>query len=262
MGTYRMDLSYDGTRYSGWQRLGDDPETVQQKIETALSRLLDTATQIDGSGRTDAGVHALGQVASFSTAKPVVPERLAAQLNHYLPGDIVVLGIAQAEERFHARFAAKKKKYCYRLWNAQLPSPFHRRYRHHVPEPLALKTMAMTGKMLCGTHDFSGFTTMKSKKKSAVRTIESVEITLNGPEIDITLVGDGFLHNMVRIIAGTLLEVGAGRMTPAQVEAVLKSGIRADAGPMAPANGLVLMGVDYGSGFPSGPEDWKGLSSR
>lgn len=260
MKTYRMDVAYDGTRYSGWQRLGDDPETIQGKLETALSRLLEETLEIDGSGRTDAGVHARRQTVSFSTERAFAPDRLQAQLNHYLPSDITVLSLEEAEGRFHARYLATGKCYRYRLWNAPLVNPLERRYRHHVPEPLDLEKMRRAADVLMGTYDFSAFTAMKSKKKSAVRTLREISLKADGAALELTFVGDGFLHHMVRIIVGTLLEVGAGRMTVKAVADALAAQNRAQAGPLAPANGLVLWGVDYGDGFDEEPEGWRGLS--
>lgn len=260
MTTYRMDLAYDGTRYSGWQRLGSDAETLQGRIEAALSRLLEEPVEISGSGRTDAGVHARMQVVSFHTKGNIAPDKLMAQLNHYLPGDIIILKMIMAEERFHARYNALKKVYRYQLWNALLMNPLERRYRHHVPETLNMKAMRAAAKVLTGTHDFSAFTSMKSKKKSAVRTIENITITMEGPRMDLTFVGDGFLHHMVRIITGTLLEVGAGRIQLEQVESILSEKDRSKAGPLAPPQGLILWAVDYGRGNDDEPEGWKSLA--
>lgn len=260
MTNYRMDLAYDGTRYSGWQRLGDDEDTLQGRIETVLSRIVEEPVEISGSGRTDAGVHARGQVASFRTQGNMPPDKLMARLNHYLPGDISVLKVSIADERFHARYNAVRKNYRYRIWNAPIQSPLERRYRHHVPEPLDLKAMQKAARLLLGTHDFSAFTTMKSKKKSAVRTIEEISLSLNGPQVDITFIADGFLHHMVRIITGTLLEVGAGRMEPEQVGNVLAGKDRSKAGPLAPPQGLILWAVDYGDGMMGEPEGWRGLT--
>lgn len=260
MTTYRMDLAYDGTRYSGWQRLGGDAETLQGRIETVLTRLLEEPVEIAGSGRTDAGVHARGQVASFHTKKGLPPEKLQAQLNHYLPGDITVLAVAVAEERFHARYNAVGKSYRYLVWNASLQNPMERRYRHHVPEPLNLAAMREAAGRLLGTHDFSAYTSMKSKKKSAVRTLEAITLKAHGPALDMTFTGDGFLHHMVRILAGTLLEVGAGRLKPAQVTEILESKDRSKAGPLIPPQGLVLWAVDYGEGLNREPVGWQGLT--
>lgn len=260
MKTYRMDLAYDGTRYSGWQRLSEDPETIQGKLETVLSRLLETPVEVSGSGRTDAGVHARGQTASFRVEKPLTPERLQAQLNHYLPGDITVLSLAEADPRFHARYLARRKQYRFQLWNSRLQNPLERRFRHHVPERLDLKAMGQAAALLTGTHDFSSFTSMKSKKKSAVRTLESLTLQGEGPVLDLSFVGDGFLHHMVRILTGTLLEVGSGRTAPDSMPALLAARDRSQAGPLAPAHGLVLWSVDYGDGFQETPVGWQGLS--
>lgn len=262
MTTYRMDIAYDGTRYSGWQRLGGDAETLQGRIETVLTRLLEEPIEIAGSGRTDAGVHARGQVVSFHTQKTVAPEKLMAQLNHYLPGDMTVLKITLADERFHARYNAVKKAYRYQIWNAPLQNPLERRCRHHVPEPLDLDDMRQAAARLLGTHDFSAFTSMKSKKKSAVRTLHEITISSKGPVMDITFIGDGFLHHMVRILTSTLLEVGAGRMEPAQISILLNEKDRSKAGPLIPPQGLILWAVDYGEGFAWEPEGWQGITVK
>ncbi len=260
MTTYRMDLAYDGTRYSGWQRLGGETETLQGRIEAVLTRLLEEPVEIAGSGRTDAGVHARGQVASFHTKKTMAPEKLMAQLNHYLPGDITVLKMEVADDRFHARYNAVKKVYRYQVWNAPLQNPMERRYRHHVPEPLDLKAMREAAALLLGTHDFSAFTSMKSKKKSAVRTLHEITIASKGAEMDITFIGDGFLHHMVRILTSTLLEVGAGRLELEQVTEVLSGKDRSKGSPLIPPQGLILWAVDYGDGPIWEPKGWQGLT--
>lgn len=262
MTTYRMDLAYDGTRYSGWQRLGGNAETLQGRIEAVLTRLLEEPVEIAGSGRTDAGVHARGQVVSFHTKKNMPPDKLMAQLNHYLPGDISILKISLADERFHARYNAVKKVYRYQIWNAQLQNPLERRYRHHVPEPLNLMAMREAADLLLGTRDFTAFTSMKSKKKSAVRTLEEITISSKGPVMDITFIGDGFLHHMVRILASTLLEVGAGRLEPGRMKEILDEKDRSKAGPLIPPQGLILWAVDYGEGPVWEPKGWQGLTVR
>lgn len=260
MTTYRMDLAYDGTRYSGWQRLGGDTETLQGRIETVLTRLLEEPVEISGSGRTDAGVHARGQVVSFHTKKSMPPEKLMGQLNHYLPGDISILNLTVADDRFHARYNAVKKVYRYQLWNAPLQNPMERRFRHHVPEPLDLKAMREAAEHLLGTHDFTAFTSMKSKTKSAVRTLQEITISSKGPTMDITFIGDGFLHHMVRILTSTLVEVGAGRMEPVQVSEILDGKDRSKAGPLIAPQGLILWAVDYGEGPVWEPKGWQGLT--
>lgn len=258
--TYRMDLAYDGTRYSGWQRLGGEAETLQGRIEAVLTRLLEEPVEIHGSGRTDAGVHARGQVASFQTSRTVPADKLMAQMNHYLPGDITVLRMSIADSRFHARYHAVRKTYRYQIWNAALPNPLERRYRCHVAEPLDLAAMRQGAEALLGTHDFSAFTTMKSKKKSAVRTLEALTIRSDGPTMALTFVGDGFLHHMVRIITGTLLEIGAGRLSATEIPRILESKERAQAGPASPPQGLFLWAVDYSDAPGKSPEGWQSLT--
>ncbi len=245
MMNYRLDIAYDGTRYRGWQKLGDSDQTVQGKIETVLSKLFDRPITIDGSGRTDGGVHAKDQVASFKAPVEMSEEEIKSYLYNYLPEDIVVYGVKKVHDRFHARYNAVSKTYEYRISNGMVHDPFQRKYVYHIPGALNIEKMQKAAKYFEGKHDFSAFTTVRSKKKSKVRTINSLEIQRQGQEISIRISGDGFLHNMVRILVGTLIEIGAGNMAPEAVEGIVNSKDRLKAGPTAPAHGLQLLYVEY-----------------
>ncbi len=202
--------------------------------------------QVDGSGRTDAGVHALGQVANFKIDTDMTAKDVMAYMNQYLPEDIGVIAIQEMPERFHSRLNAKGKTYRYRIWNTELPCIFARRYVYEILEELNLETMRTAAAYLIGKHDFKAFTSTKKSKKSTVRTIDFVEIDRNDNEVVITYSGDGFLYHMVRILTGTLIEVGLGQRSPASVQALLeKDATRDRAGALVPAKGLCLVEVRY-----------------
>ena len=244
MRNLRLDICYDGTRYRGWQRLANTDATIQDKLEKALSRILGETIEISGSGRTDAGVHAKGQVANFHCGSQLPAEEILAQLRRYLPEDIGIYSCRDVSSRFHARLNAKEKTYCYRIWNSEAPCVFQRRYMTVVPGPLDLDSMRAAAEILVGEHDFSAFCSNAKMKKSTVRYIRSLEITKQGNEICLTVTGNGFLQGMVRIITGTLLEVAAGKRDPESLRQLF-GGKRADAGFMAPPHGLCLMEVFY-----------------
>ena len=244
MRNLRLDICYDGTRYKGWQRLSGTDNTIQGKIETALSRILDEIVEISGSGRTDAGVHAAGQVANFHCESTMDADEILSQLRRYLPEDIGIYSCKEVSPRFHARLNAKEKTYLYRIWNSDLPCVFDRKYVAFFPERLDLDSMRTAASCLCGEHDFSAFCGNPKFKKSTVRFVRSIEIQRYGEEIRILVTGNGFLHSMVRIIVGTLIEVGRGTRSVDSV-AKLFGGKRADAGFLAPAQGLCLQEVFY-----------------
>lgn len=244
MRNIRLDISYDGTRYQGWQRLSSTEETIQGKIETALSRILGERIEISGSGRTDAGVHAKGQVANFHCESQMPCGEILTLLRRYLPGDIGIESCQETGERFHARLNAVSKTYCYRVWNSDAPCVFRRRYVHVVTQPLDVQAMRAAAAHLTGKHDFAPFCTRAVKKKSTVRTVTSIEVCQEGNEIRFFFTGDGFLYNMVRILVGTLLEVGGGKRDIASIPALFE-GKRADAGFLPPAKGLCLEEVRY-----------------
>ncbi len=239
-----MTLQYDGTRYSGWQRQGNTGHTIQARVEQALTELLGASVEITGSGRTDAGVHALGQVASFHTDAPL-PEDALARLNGLLPGDIAVTRLGPASPRFHARLSAREKTYRYTVWNSPIPDVFGRRFQYQLPEPLDDGAMTQAARLLLGTHDFAGYATGRTKK-TTVRHLRAIELRREGARLELYFTGNGFLRNMVRILTGTLLEVGLGARSPESVLEALETCDRQRAGATAPAQGLCLMEVYYG----------------
>lgn len=245
MANFRLDLCYDGSRYRGWQRLGDSEHTIQGKLEQVISRMVGKPTEVIGSGRTDGGVHAMGQVANFHAETVLSAAEILAYLRRYLPEDIGVLAVTEVDPRFHSRYQAAEKTYRYRIWNADVPCVFERKYVWQVPEPLNLDAMAAGAALLLGTHDFLPFSSLKKSKKSTVRTLKQLEINRVGPELQITAVADGFLYHMVRILVGTLVDIGQGKLLPAEISAVFEAGVRADAGQTAPPQGLCLMEVKY-----------------
>ncbi len=241
--TYRMIISYDGTRFKGWQRLPGE-NTIQGRIESALSDIFDQPIEIHGSGRTDAGVHAAGQVASFRA--PIYDrKRLLAQLRHRLPEDIGIVSVEYASERFHARLSATEKTYCYRVWNSSKPDVFGRLYRTPVPQALDEEAMERAMALCLGKHDFLAFCSNKHFKKSSVRRLYEFSLRRKGDELCFVLRADGFLYNMVRILVGTVLEVGMGQRAPETIPALFASRRREDAGDTAPARGLCLVEVGY-----------------
>jgi tRNA pseudouridine38-40 synthase len=244
MRNIRLDICYDGTRYRGWQRLANTDQTIQGKLETALSRILGENIEISGSGRTDAGVHAKGQVANFHTQSGMSCPEILEQLRKYLPEDIGILGVKDCADRFHARLNAKEKTYCYRIWNSESPCVFDRRYVYQLPEKLDLEAMEKAADHLLGEHDFSAFCGNPKMKKSTVRFIRSIELRRCGEELRIYYTGNGFLQNMVRILTGTLIEVGRGERSAESIPELfgLK---RSEAGFLAPAQGLCLEEVIY-----------------
>ena len=244
MRNLRLDICYDGTRYRGWQRLPGKDDTIQGKIETTLSRILGESIEISGSGRTDAGVHARGQVANFHCENTMAVGEILENLRRYLPEDIGIYSCREVSPRFHARLNAKEKTYRYRIWNSDLPCVFERRYTAAVAEKLDIGLMQEAASYFCGEHDFSAFCTNAKMKKSTVRFIRSLDVRRVGEEIHITVTGNGFLQNMVRIIVGTLIEVGRSQRTADSIPALF-SGKRAEAGFLAPAQGLCLLEVDY-----------------
>jgi len=244
MRNLRLDICYDGTRYRGWQRLKGEDSTIQGKLETALSRILGEPIEISGSGRTDAGVHAKGQVANFHCESNMPANEILTQLRRYLPEDIGIINCKDCSDRFHARLNAKEKTYRYRIWNSELPCVFERRFVAVIPEKLDLKVMQAAAQHFLGEHDFAAFCGNPRFKKSTVRFIRSLEVIQVGEEIQITVTGNGFLHNMVRIMVGTLVEVGRGERSADSIPALF-GGKRAEAGFLVPPQGLCLMEVYY-----------------
>ena len=245
MHTYSLTLCYDGGRYRGWQRQGNTDNTIQARVEAALGRVLGTETEVAGSGRTDAGVHARAQVCSFHTESALDCAAVLAALREALPEDIGALALEEAAPRFHARLSCREKTYVYRVWNSAAPNVFERRYMYRYSAPLDIERMRRAAALLEGEHDFTAFCANRRMKKSAVRCLESIVISENGGELRFELTGDGFLYNMVRIIVGTLIEVGAHSRAAEDMPAILASKDRERAGYTAPAQGLSLWQVRY-----------------
>ena len=246
MKNYKIIIQYDGTKRNGWQKQGNTQNTIQRILETALSDILSEEITVNGAGRTDLGVHAKAQAGNFKTSSVLPPAEILNRLSETLPNDISVTEITEAPERFHARLNAKGKRYVYRVWNSPVGNVFMRKYSCRIKEALDVEKMRAAASLLAGTHDFRGYSSLGRKfKKSTVRTIYSLDIKVSGPEIDFCFEGDGFLYNMVRIITGTLIEVGEGRRSPESVEIPLETLMRADAGVLMPPHGLTLEKVVY-----------------
>ncbi len=250
MKNYKLTLCYDGARYRGWQKQGNTENTLQGKLEALLSELLAQPVELAASGRTDAGVHALGQVCSFKADTPLSCEELLSRLRAALPGDIGAIALEEAPPRFHARLSCTGKTYVYRIWTSEDPCVFERRWVWRVTEELDEKAMRRAAEALCGRHDFASFCSNPHMKKSTVRSLRRIELTREGNELRLCFNGDGFLMNMVRILTGTLVEVGAGRLSPEELPRILDARSRSAAGPTAPAQGLFLQAVEYAEKSP------------
>lgn len=237
-------MCYDGTRYKGWQRLSGTENTIQQKLETTLSRILEEPIEVSASGRTDAGTHAKNQVVSFHCSSTMPCQELLVQLRRYLPEDIGIYSCRNVSERFHARLNAKTKTYQYRLWNSDEPCVFDRRFVYQDSTAYDLELMQKAAQQFVGTHDFSAFCANKNMKKSTVRCIHSFQVLSIGHEIRFQVTGNGFLHHMVRILVGTLLEIGCGKRSVDSIN-TLFGAPRSEAGELVPSCGLCLMEVTY-----------------
>ena len=244
MRNVKLELCYDGSRYKGWQRLSGEKDTIQGKLEIALSRILGECVEVIGSGRTDAGTHALGQVCNFHCESDMSCEEILKSLRQYLPEDIGIYSCRNVSPRFHARLNAKEKTYRYRIWNSEMPCVFDRKYCYILPDKLDLLTMREGAQVFLGTHDFSAFCANKNMKKSTIRHISSIEIQKCGEEIQLFFTGNGFLHHMVRILVGTLIEVGRGERSVSSLNELVGAE-RSQAGYLVPASGLCLMEVIY-----------------
>lgn len=242
---YRVIIQYEGTKYQGWQKQDSTENTIQGKLERILQKMTGEEVQVNGSGRTDAGVHATGQTANFKLNIEKESSEVMDYMNQYLPDDVAIISCEIVADRFHARLNVKSKTYCYHVINSRIPHVFDRRYVLQVEEALNVDNMQRAADLLIGEHDFRTFTSSKKGNKSTIRTIESIHIRKEGDEILFTYTGDGFLYHMVRIITGTLLEIGKGDRTPESMLEVLQSGKRENAGYLVPAQGLVLVNVEY-----------------
>lgn len=245
MRNIRGILAYDGTRYNGWQKQGNTDNTIQGKIEQMFSKLLDEDIEIHAAGRTDAGVHAKGQVFHFHTESVMELEKMQQMANEYLPKDIVILELEEAAPRFHSRLNAREKWYRYCINNSGIRDVFSHKFEYDVADSLDVGKMQQAAKQLCGEHDFKSFCSLKRVKKSTVRTIYNIEIQKDNGKIYLDFYGNGFLYNMVRILTGTLIEVGLGEKNPDKMQEILKGTNRELAGFTAPAQGLCLMKVMY-----------------
>ena len=260
-----MTLAYDGTDYVGWQRQANGV-SIQALIEDALLALDGREVMVAGAGRTDAGVHALGQVAAFTIARELDPGALVRALNAHLPHAIRVLAAEFAPPAFHPRYGARTKTYRYRLWNGDVMSPFERRYAWHVPGPLDVESMHAAARLLEGRHDFAAFQATGSsvatkEREIMISTLFTTEDTVDTEEelsfrggdlVTYEVTGTGFLRHMVRIIVGSLIEVGRGRQPVEWISDVIASGNRAMAGPTAPPDGLFLVRVEYPDALAAG----------
>lgn len=244
MRNIRLDISYDGTRYQGWQRLAGTDNTIQGKLEQALTRILGEPIEISGSGRTDAGVHAKGQVANFHCESTMSAERILSELRRYLPEDIGIESCKEVSGRFHARLNAREKTYQYRIWNSDKPCVFDRRYVYQMADGLDLEAMMAASAHLLGTHDFGAFCAHRKTKKSTVRCVKAITVERVGQEVRIRVTGNGFLHNMVRIMVGTLIEVGRGERSADSIPGLFEKK-REDTGYLVPGKGLCLEEVVY-----------------
>lgn len=245
MNNYKMLIQYDGGRYKGWQRLGAGENTIQEKIESVLSRFTGEPTEIIGSSRTDAGVHALAQVANFKTRQSFTEAEVGQYLNEYLPQDICIYEVTTVPENFHARYHAQGKTYLYKIWNRAYSHPFMRKYSMHVKKELDIGCIKNAATHFLGEHDFTAFSNAKSNKKSMVRTIYAISIEEEGGFIQIRVTGNGFLYNMVRKMVGTLLAAGLGEVSADDIPHMIASRQRRQVGYMADACGLYLERVAY-----------------
>lgn len=241
---YKLKISYDGTRYFGWERQ-PEKETIQGKIENVLSRMCNTEVEITGAGRTDAGVHAKAMIANVHMETDKSDDEILEYMNQYLPDDIAITSVTKASERFHARYNAKGKTYCYTIFNGKVKPVFNRKYYTYIDTKLDVDAMREATNYLIGEHDFKSFCGNPKMKKSTVREIKSIDIKTSKGYIYIYFTGTGFLQYMVRILVGTLLMVGRGEMSPKQIEEILEAKDRTKAGQTAPAKGLCLEKVYY-----------------
>ena len=244
MRNIRLDICYDGTKYRGWQRLANNDNTIQGKLERTLTRILNEPIEITGSGRTDAGTHALHQVANFHCNSTMPSEEILDMLRKYLPEDIGIYSCKNVSPRFHARLNAKTKTYRYRVWISRNPCVFERKYVYICPGSFDIPAMQKAADIFLGEHDFSAFCANNKIKKSTVRYISHFAVEKTENEIIFQVTGNGFLHHMVRIMVGTLLEVGRGDRTVEEIPQLFGAA-RSKAGDLIPAVGLCLMEVTY-----------------
>ena len=244
MKNFKIVLEYDGTKYNGWQKQGNTKNTIEYKFLEILKKMTGKEVEIFASGRTDSGVHAKGQVANFKIDTDMTAKQVMDYINTYLPEDIRVLSCHEADERFHSRLNAKRKTYMYRIYLGK-PSVFERKYVYSADCALDVEKMKEASEYFIGKYDFKAFCTKQKMKKSTVREIYSLDVLQKGEEIDITVCGNGFLYNMVRIISGTLFKVGTGEFNPEDIKKIIESKNRENAGDTLPPCGLTLVSVEY-----------------
>jgi tRNA pseudouridine38-40 synthase len=244
MRNLRILIEYDGTEFHGWQRQ-PGLRTVQGSLEEALHTMTGEAVAIQGAGRTDAGVHAAGQVASFTLAAGIPEAGLLRGLNSYLPADIAILDVSEAPPEFDARFSARGKVYRYRIWNHLVRSPLHARAAWHCRSVLDLAAMRAAAAQLCGEHDFRAFRASDCERRTTVRIIRRLDVDRQGALITVEIEATAFLKNMVRILVGTLVDLGRGTLTADTIDQMLRSGDRTAGGITAPPQGLTLLRVSY-----------------
>ncbi len=272
-----LKVSYDGTAYHGWQAQKNEPATIEGVLNDCLTLLTGAPVEVTGCSRTDAGVHARGNVCIFDTASAIPPDRYVQALNGVLPADVRILDSFRVDDLFHPRHADTRKTYCYRLFHGEICPPFERLYRHHVYGPLDVEAMQEAAGAFMGEHDFAAFCAAGSHAETTVREIYGLGVTSNPARggmrpacpaivneaepaahddsecVDICVTGSGFLYNMVRIIAGTLLEAGRGRIRPGDVAGIIAGLDRSKAGPTLPPGGLCLESIEYVGGVPRIP---------
>ena len=242
---YKLKISYDGSRYFGWEHQ-PDRETIQGKIETVLARMVDKdMVDVIGAGRTDAGVHARAMIANVQLDTQMLPEEIRDYANRYLPDDIAILEVREAADRFHARYKAVGKTYQYTCFDGPVKPVFDRKYYTPLDQELDVEAMQEAAHFLEGKHDYKSFCGNSRMKKSTVRIVDTITVRRRKGYVYLTFHGTGFLQNMVRIMSGTLIEVGLGRKRPEEVGEILEACDRKVAGPTAPAKGLCLLKVDY-----------------
>lgn len=244
MRNIKIEIQYDGTNFSGWQ-MQTNGRTVQEEIVKALYKLTHKQISLHGAGRTDAGVHAKGQVANFKIESSIPTSKIPSAINRFLPEDVSVFRAAEMPENFHARYSATGKKYSYLIYLDTYRNPLLRNYGYHIPYEINLGKMKAASKLLIGTHDFRGFMSSGSSIRDTVRRIDEIEFKKNEKNLWISFQGNGFLYNMVRIIVGTFLEIGRGRFDNVNIVKALETGQRQYLGPTAPPHGLYLDKVFY-----------------
>jgi tRNA pseudouridine38-40 synthase len=244
MKNIKLIIEYNGTNYSGWQSQ-KNRTTIQNIIESCLSSLTKESIKIYGSGRTDSGVHAYGQVASFKSSSKIPPDKYSYALNQKLPDDIVIVKSELVPDDFHARYSAIKKEYIYKIYNSVFPSAIHRNHIYRIRQQLDIDRMRNACRHFYGKHDFSSFMSTGSDVINTEREIFKSEIIKKDDIITYNIIGNGFLYNMVRIIVGTLIEAGTGKIKPDKIQEILKSKDRSQSGKTAPPHGLYLNKVYY-----------------